>query len=1700
MLPGQHRGTSKQSISYAAVKLHPAMGASTGLTRSRRTVFSDHPSSQIGMCSGPLRRSSTLEGRTQLICDTPSRARDSLLSRGRSPSTNSSVSRITRRNNFPNSLSDGALMKKLTSHTPGDSLQSAEAQPNASCELNQSVVSVCTGFREGTPIYRRPVTGSITLATVCSQPLYQRGRHHTSLPKFGTPPTRSVIPSRPDLTQDLKSRANTSPGVYFGEVHTAITQQIDDDSKTAQRHTAHSARRKTVNITEPRERKLTEAHTVTRKDCKRHHDERTRPKSHYETIKSVNVEKPSFTKHLLSLEKEPILIKSNGKTCEYPLNTWFVTSQMNEPPPPTENIRYSSSFDPNPSEKFWPEEAAPVRPRSYYLPDSKTRPNGIVKSNSCGFPGVIHEDDLITAVPQNSKPETSRYTRDTVHKETCAKRRAPLAPEEIMNNSSGDTESSVSESRTSSFQTKKPQAPAKQDKLKVYDLRRTTPRQLKQQQNRNTGTDSQKSTPVNVVEKSSTALSKFEKQASIEQLGLNKNPGEFASSLIRNASCRIRSTWSKLKRSNSGHSTAEKPSYPTATSPGPRRSSDPSAVVLERATFKIDVETPNPSEIVTPKTTAPCTDANETRKPVTKSDMYFNNKDNQLAKEDSSLPPGCSQWSTRLGPPPPPPVSPTRSAPAPRVLPIFQGLYHPVASGKTDQPSTPPANYDITHEWKSPPLGSAFCSLPVGDSDNLNLLTDDCVDVGELGRINYRTGSFMGRYPHPRGQQASQVLSAQLFLHRNLTQTTPTRLSPSRPLFLSPYQASSSGNTTRSAPSPSLCSMTSASIPTAPNASILQATAYFNSTLPDSGRMHAVVASSPKADSNALSFQELDPVLDRLLSDVSSIENYRSALRYQATPTRSTSLKPSRVFLTSNEPVPNGHQPYPTSVGTRPISSGSSDPGSMARRSSSSTLAPSHERLDEQLRQQITDLIHLEFAYQHPQLTTPRIETKDTPEVLITTPNQPRLSEPSVDIEDDRKSDIIRRISRYHPFRWSSGARTGTKEPRKYDSSIRPQPRIRIEKAPSNLMESGSVDRLTQAGKRQPIVSTEPTTNTTDESSPPTTQLDSGFWLDSEGAERMSLWQLNAHQLALLRKLALVQLTSLVEQYCGSRSLFNCSCISSRRLLKSRSPGNAPEPAPKNVQNSNAQSVQGTRVPEQSTEPVDTGRPAQVTTTTAINSTSVHMPPVKRAANTAGLERRTNYTGPVFGQSLESWQRRIGYPLPPAILNMMEHIENVGATAHGIFRRPGRKDRIQGLREEIEKNLYWNDFEEWQPYDVADLLKQFFRELPECLLTDKLSLLLVSVYGSVPANTQMDLLRWILLGMPDENRTVLQKLLYILHSLVRHAHITQMGASNLAVCFAPSLFRFASSSSPPSTSAGLSPRRLRRTKSGPDPKDLADQRTAQHSLSAMITHAPTLFEISTEILRRVHLLPSHLEPRDLDLIIPGSDWPTWIQTELGRLSRECASPKPKGWTTLSREAWKSYQSGSGAGESLDGLEVYFRKPTELASVQNDPQLRTWRCSLVIPESNPKKILDYYWGRRTSWDPDIQQVQVVEQISDCVDICRFVHTVTFPLPVTQFHVLRGRQSSLVDGCCAIICESISSVGVENVFTTDTAIGHIYEDHVYVRPQPETNGCRVYLLSRVDLKGHTPDWYTKHWGHTLVRRLINLRRSFDPAQQR
>lgn len=57
----------------------------------------------------------------------------------------------------------------------------------------------------------------------------------------------------------------------------------------------------------------------------------------------------------------------------------------------------------------------------------------------------------------------------------------------------------------------------------------------------------------------------------------------------------------------------------------------------------------------------------------------------------------------------------------------------------------------------------------------------------------------------------------------------------------------------------------------------------------------------------------------------------------------------------------------------------------------------------------------------------------------------------------------------------------------------------------------------------------------------------------------------------------------------------------------------------------------------------------------------------------------------------------------------------------GLFRKSGVKSRIQLLRNMVDTTSEILNYNDQQSYDVADMIKQYFRELPETLLTNKLS-------------------------------------------------------------------------------------------------------------------------------------------------------------------------------------------------------------------------------------------------------------------------------------------------------------------------------------------------------------------------------------------
>ena len=71
-----------------------------------------------------------------------------------------------------------------------------------------------------------------------------------------------------------------------------------------------------------------------------------------------------------------------------------------------------------------------------------------------------------------------------------------------------------------------------------------------------------------------------------------------------------------------------------------------------------------------------------------------------------------------------------------------------------------------------------------------------------------------------------------------------------------------------------------------------------------------------------------------------------------------------------------------------------------------------------------------------------------------------------------------------------------------------------------------------------------------------------------------------------------------------------------------------------------------------------------------------------------------------------------------------------------------------------------------------------------------------------------------------------------------------MTASNLAVCFAPSLFHMFGQN------PSASPKRGRKSTGVPDAKELQDQRAAHECLTAMISEGKKLFMVPEDLLSK----------------------------------------------------------------------------------------------------------------------------------------------------------------------------------------------------------------------------------------------------------
>ena len=106
----------------------------------------------------------------------------------------------------------------------------------------------------------------------------------------------------------------------------------------------------------------------------------------------------------------------------------------------------------------------------------------------------------------------------------------------------------------------------------------------------------------------------------------------------------------------------------------------------------------------------------------------------------------------------------------------------------------------------------------------------------------------------------------------------------------------------------------------------------------------------------------------------------------------------------------------------------------------------------------------------------------------------------------------------------------------------------------------------------------------------------------------------------------------------------------------------------------------------------------------------------------------------MFGVPLSITVQRTGESLPAPVLQALHMLRQSALDQIGLFRKSGVRSRISRLKEMCEDCQPHQvvDFSQQQPYDVADMVKQYFRELPEALLTNKLSETFVTIFqGSI---------------------------------------------------------------------------------------------------------------------------------------------------------------------------------------------------------------------------------------------------------------------------------------------------------------------------------------------------------------------------------
>ncbi|CAN7984697.1 unnamed protein product, partial [Ixodes pacificus] len=197
------------------------------------------------------------------------------------------------------------------------------------------------------------------------------------------------------------------------------------------------------------------------------------------------------------------------------------------------------------------------------------------------------------------------------------------------------------------------------------------------------------------------------------------------------------------------------------------------------------------------------------------------------------------------------------------------------------------------------------------------------------------------------------------------------------------------------------------------------------------------------------------------------------------------------------------------------------------------------------------------------------------------------------------------------------------------------------------------------------------------------------------------------------------------------------------------------------------------------------------------------------------------------------------HQVPLVLREILDFLRRHGLREEGILRVSGSAVKMDALRAELEAcyskspELLASVLDRYGVHEVAGLLKQILRHLPEPLLTNKYADAFVQV-GRVPTLLlQLKALNLLVLVLPEPNRDTLWALVHFLADVAELAPRNRMSLHNVAMVLAPNLF---------------SPKRRKATE-----ENLQVARTTTTLTRMLVWYRQILWTIPSQLLSQVRM-------------------------------------------------------------------------------------------------------------------------------------------------------------------------------------------------------------------------------------------------------